>query len=768
MDGTQSYPAPQAPRQGPSGSVSPAASQYIVHPHPQAPAAPPPQPALMNPAAVKVPSDYVRALRRRIWLVLMVAIPLSVASAVYTARQPSVYRAITSITISPPQYDPMLTMLVSSEGNRRDPDSSATYMPNRVAQLKSKGLALRVVNDPAFVLAGGVPGEDAAEELLFNLQTKIILNSNYVVVSLEGTDPTRITKQLTTLLDLFAKLTKDEIDSQNQDISSFAELSLDKLRKGLTKIEEKTLTMLQTTNTIGPGGKNILQGEYETLGSTIIHKRFRLDEAQQQAWVGKLFPRQTNLDPMENHRLGQVERLQESRRKLTAQLQEHRRLVRNFESDPSVKHTATKLNTVLKQLDELTSVPREAATDPSEMLIATMREEIHSAEEAAKTLLGQLRDSMPEHQQFLALQDEREQKLKQISDLETKISKFSMLSRTQKNPIEIKDPVAEPSVPVRPRRSVNIVLGLVVSFGLGIALVCLLEHLDHSVKVPEHLTVGLTLPLLGVVPRIRRTSLTHRGGHLWTPGVPDSVEADAYRNLRASLLGASDRLGPIVTLLVTSAKANEGKSTTALNLAATCARAGERTLLMDIDLRRPSLAEVFEDGRHVGLVDVLRGELPWQRTVVRTDIPNLDFLPTGNTRSIPIEILGTLELRQLLIGLANHYDRVILDGPAVLGLADCRMLGRVVDAAVLVVRSGAHEMRPLQRAKAMLEQSRVVLAGVIFNGLFEDFQNWSSYGPTQAYVTDSYPSRLDSPRRGLGGSETDEHDEAEVAVRSAS
>jgi capsular exopolysaccharide synthesis family protein len=190
-----------------------------------------------------------------------------------------------------------------------------------------------------------------------------------------------------------------------------------------------------------------------------------------------------------------------------------------------------------------------------------------------------------------------------------------------------------------------------------------------------------------------------------------------------------------VSLLVTSAKAGEGKSTTALNLAATCARAGERTLLMDVDLRRPSLADVFHDEGddpdkpRLGLVDVLRGELPWQRTVTRTDIPGLDFLPTGDARDVPIEVLGTLELRQLMIALASHYDRVILDGPAILGLADCRMLGRVVDAALLVVRSGSQELRPLRHAKAMLEQSHVHIAGVVFNGLYEDLKDWSSYGP---------------------------------------
>jgi Mrp family chromosome partitioning ATPase len=102
-------------------------------------------------------------------------------------------------------------------------------------------------------------------------------------------------------------------------------------------------------------------------------------------------------------------------------------------------------------------------------------------------------------------------------------------------------------------------------------------------------------------------------------------------------------------------------------------------------------------------------------------------MPTGDTRDTPIEILGTLELRQLLLALSHHYDRVILDGPAVLGLADCRFLGRIVDASLLVVRAGSHQLTTLHRAKSMLEQSHVSIAGVVFNGLTDDMENWSSY-----------------------------------------
>jgi capsular exopolysaccharide synthesis family protein len=344
-----------------------------------------------------------------------------------------------------------------------------------------------------------------------------------------------------------------------------------------------------------------------------------------------------------------------------------------------------------------------------------------------------MQESMPDHQKFLAMVEDRNRSRQALADMEHNIDSFDLLARSQKDPVRIPSSVVEPTLPIKPHRGLYIGMGILVSFGMGVGLVFLLEHIDHSVKVPEHVTHHLTLPLLGVVPRIRRTSQTHRGGHLWTPGTPVSIEADAFRNIRASLLGIADRRGPLVTLLVTSPKAGDGKSTAALNLAATCARAGERTLLLDVDLRRPTLADVFpaESGKanaNCGLIDVLQGALPWQKTLRRTELCNLDFIPTGDTRDIPIEILGTLELRQLLTALEHHYDRVILDGPAVLGMADCRMLGRMVDASVLVVRAGAHQLVTLQRAKVMLEQSHVSIAGVVVNSLSEDVQNWSSYG----------------------------------------
>jgi capsular exopolysaccharide synthesis family protein len=391
------------------------------------------------------------------------------------------------------------------------------------------------------------------------------------------------------------------------------------------------------------------------------------------------------------------------------------------------------LDKIMNKIEEFRALKTEMADNPTDVILDQYRREYEDDKAQQEAILAKMQDSMPAHQQFLSMVQERDQTRQAIADMDRNISAFDILAKSQKDPVTIPTSVVEPTIPIRPSRVLYIGLGLIASLSLGIGLVCLLEHVDHSVKVPEHVTQGLTLPLLGVVPRIRRTALTHRGGHLWTAGTPDSIEADAFRNIRASLLGVADRRGPIVTLLVTSPKAGDGKSTAALNLAATCARAGERTLLLDVDLRRPTLDDVFppdpeKEGTMHGLVDILQGTLPWQKTLRHTELRNLDFIATGDARDIPIEILGTLELRQLISALSHHYDRVILDGPAVLGMADCRMLGRMVDASLLVVRAGAHHLMTLQRAKAMLEQSHVSIAGVIVNGLSEDVQNWSSYG----------------------------------------
>ena len=710
-----------------------------IQSYPAYPATPSPQrattgPLSINPAAIKRPSNYFRAIRRRIWMILAIAVPMAIVTCIYILRLPPVYLVKAEIEINAPDYDPMLSTLVSHDIGRRDSGSQERYIPNRAARLKSRRLQELVVSDVSLAAQLGQYEDPAAE--LFRSLTIIPMhkNGNTFIVTLEGGDAARTKKLLESLLREFQAEAQYESQEKIDATKEYAKQNLIQLRKELKVLDKNIETAFSDSHsTIGPGGKSIIEEQYVSLGALMNQKQVRMGELSQQMMLAEMFPK-LDLSGDSSARASRLAQLEMERRKGVRTLMGLKRTLRNFDSDPAAIYFSGILNDVMDEMEELRKIGRPATANPTETILEQYRRELEIDKETHQELLRKMQETFPVHQRVLTMMEERREKNRQIGGMELRLAEFDILSHslTEKHFVTIPSSVAEPSVPLKPNRPLLIAVALVVSFGMGIGLVCLLEHIDHSVKVPEHVSHGLTLPLLGVVPRIRRTALTQRGRHLWTPGASDSLASDAYRNVRASLLGVSDRRGPIVTLLVTSAKAGEGKSTTALNLAATCALAGERTLLLDLDFRRPTLAEVFieddDEKAAAGVVDVLRGELPWQRTLHHTRIPNLDFIPTGDTRETPIEILGTMELRQLLLALSHHYDRVILDGPAVLGLADCRFLGRIVDASLLVVRSGSHHLMTLHRAKTMLEQSHVAIAGVVFNGLTEDIENWSSYG----------------------------------------
>jgi polysaccharide biosynthesis transport protein len=705
---------------------------------------PAPAPVALNPAVVKSTSDYLKALRRRTWMVLAVAVPIAAMGTIVALRLPPVYIVKAEIQIEASDFDPVLSTLVSHEITRRDAASQERSIPNRAGLLKSQRLLENVVrrND---IKADVSQFEDPVAELFRSLTfLPIQRNSNTYLVTLEGRDPFRTKRLVEVLLDEFAREAKEEIRTKMYDSEERADTNIKTLEEELVKLDDHIKSKLETNTTLGAGGKSIIEERVVNLATMMSQKQMKLGELSQQMVLFQQMPR-LDMSPEAARRAAMIESLDMERRRYTEMLRITKLRARNWTQDPAALAASRKLETILDEIDSLKNVRTEVSMTPTEMILEQYQKEIDADKQEHARLLREMRASLPMHQEVLNLMRDREEKRKRIAEMKVKIEDFRTLSNTPSVTEVVKVPsvIAEPSVPIKPNRPLLIVGSLILSLAAGIGLVCLLEHIDHSVKVPEHASHGLMLPLLGVVPRIRRTALTQRGGHLWTAGDSDALAADAYRNVRAGLLGIGDRLGQIVTLLITSAKAGEGKSTTALNLAATCALAGERTLLLDADLRRPSLTDVFiedeEPGPILGLADVLKGEVPWQRTLRHTRIPNLDFMPTGDTRDTPIEVLGSLELRQLLKSLSRHYDRVIIDGPAVLGLADCRFLGRIVDSSLLVVRSGSHHLMTLHRAKAMLEQSHVAIAGVVFNGLAEEMENWSScpgyYGALPAVAT---------------------------------
>lgn len=681
----------------------------------------------------KSPIDYLRAIRRQAWLVLTVGLFVSVAGTLLVLRMPAIYRATAEITIEPPRYDHFLSKIINAHSLVQAPSEEAEkYVPDKLAYLRSKALVEKVVRDLSMSSAQPISAiDDPAADLIKNLYSRNQTGTHYYTVWLDGRDPAKVTKALDLLLKHFRDSVRIESTDAIDQSRLYAGQTLEALTRDLHGINEHIYKMTKNSSAIAPGGANVTRERLQAVNQALLMERVKYGDLQRQLRIDATRP---SADPRFEARGAQLAKLNDERDMLARRYKNAKKNMRDA-GDAYLVAVRAKIGEIDTQIDRLEASQQASAdADDFEVILASAREHIQDLEAEQRQAIEDMKEAHPTFDQYHDLVAQRELKQRQIAETQQKLSEFNALARTQKDPVSIVAGPVEPVLPERPKKPLCISIIIIIGLALGMILPCILEHADNTVRVPEHITSGLAVTLLGVVPRIRRTSKIHRGGHLWTPGASDSPAADAYRNIRASLLGVANSHGPIVTLLVTSAKAGEGKSTTALNLAATCARAGERTLLVDVDLRRPSLAGVFphEDG-HLGLVEVLRGELPWQRVVVSTDSPNLDFIPTGDPRNVPIEILGSLEIRQLLLSLSqHHYDRVILDGPAVLGLADCRMLGRIVDASIMVVRYGRQGLPPLRRAKEMLEQSQVRMAGIVFNGITEGVEDWSSYvpGPT--------------------------------------
>jgi capsular exopolysaccharide synthesis family protein len=248
---------------------------------------------------------------------------------------------------------------------------------------------------------------------------------------------------------------------------------------------------------------------------------------------------------------------------------------------------------------------------------------------------------------------------------------------------------------------------------LAVGVVFLVEYLDDTVKTDEDVQRQLTLPTLGNIGRI--TPVKEPGDHLIALNHPRSPISEAYRVLRSNTRFAKID-NPSASLLVTSPGPEEGKTTTAANLAVVLAQAGQKVILVDSDLRRPTLHEFFGLDNHVGLTDLLvDGEDLWNQALRTTDQEGLRILTSGRLPPNPSELLGSDAMRSTLRELEKTADVVVLDSPPLLAVADASILGSIVGGAILVVESGKTRNEAARRAKDTLDNSGVKLLGVVVN-----------------------------------------------------
>lgn len=314
---------------------------------------------------------------------------------------------------------------------------------------------------------------------------------------------------------------------------------------------------------------------------------------------------------------------------------------------------------------------------------------------------------------------------------ETRILEASTISN-----VHVLDPPEVPGRSVSPRVKRDLLLAAVLGLLLGLGAVRGVEYFDDSLKTIEEAEQQVGLPLLGAIPELHANGRTEAGSS--TPIVllhrqgQNFAASEGFRSLCMNLqflsVGAERRR----TFVITSPQTGDGKSTVAANLGLFSILTGQKTLLVDADLRKPSLARAFGLPRTPGLTEVLQGQHRWQEAV-HTVEERLHVLPAGELPLSPAEWLASRRLRELLGEWEAAYDYVLFDVPPVLAVTDPVIVGSLCQGVLLVVRANMTSTRMLKRTQALLEAAHVPVVGMVLNGLKATWGYGSSYHYYSAY-----------------------------------
>lgn len=302
--------------------------------------------------------------------------------------------------------------------------------------------------------------------------------------------------------------------------------------------------------------------------------------------------------------------------------------------------------------------------------------------------------------------------------------------------VEIIERAVAAAKPVRPNKPLNIILGVVIGLVVGVGLAFFIEYLDTSVKTIDDVERSLQSPVLGVIPQ--------NVGYLIEEGA-ESPHAEAYRVLRTNLMFArkDDKLN---TVAVVSAGAGEGKSTTVLNLATVFAQSGQRVVVVDSDLRRPTLHKLLRLTNNIGLTNYLLKQSSLDEVIQTTGLPTLDFLASGKLPSSSLGILSSSQMKDLIGDLKQRYDFVFFDSPPIMGVSDASILASEVDITVQVIQYRRYPQPMNIRAKQLIEKVGGNLVGIVLNNI--NMSQDESYYYYSGYYHDYYSKNEESEPAG--------------------
>ena len=400
----------------------------------------------------------------------------------------------------------------------------------------------------------------------------------------------------------------------------------------------------------------------------------------------------------------------------------------NTQFGPSYPKLA-QLNSQLKEIDAqiVLETKKVAGQVRGQYMAAVQRENLlHDALEKQKQEENKLNESAID---YSILKRDLDSYRQLYEGLMEKMKEAGVSAGLKSNNFRIVDVARVPTYPIEPNIPRNLAFAFLLGLTSGVGLAFLQEGLDNTVRTSEQARLISGLPALGMIPLPSKTAReganpkrlviasSKEAVEMVAQARPHSQMAESYRALRTSLL-LTNLGAPPKVIMITSALPQEGKTTTSMNTALVLAQKGIRVLLIDADLRRPSIHKILGMGPRSGLSNVLTGSATLQQTITRSSIlPNLSILPAGTPPPNPAELLASANMRDVLEELRGQYDHIVLDTPPTLSVTDAVVLSPRADAIVLVIRSGQTTKQALRRSRDILTQVNAKVSGVLLNAV---------------------------------------------------
>ncbi len=711
--------------------------------------------------------DYIRLIRANLIPVLLITIAGLVVAIIYAVNAIDIYKSTATLKISRPQGGSVLTSPLLPEfqewGNDRFIANEIEIMRSYTArQLVAVTLIDSFYRDTDktkyFILLDqkantDVPGDNIkSAEGLANALSDVAIDQKRGLDIIEITAMSPSPFEALLIANVYAQQYKNLNLDQNRNQLTLVTNFLDEQRK--SKYDELNAAEETLRDFQEKGGLIALDERASTLISVLAQF-----ESQKSATQVDLMASNKVLENLRKELQAQNPRMADYLTSLTSQkyitaiqeeiakLEVNKQVVLSRKdgltlNSPVILEYDRKINDLRKELDKELEVLKAGifASSPEEVKGLTQKiiaEEVRnqslqtSIKELDKIVQGYEARFMklPKNAIELAKLKRNSEALEKLYLLvEQRYQEAIINEQSQPGNVLIIDEARIPLRPSKPNRTLIVIIGLLLGAGLAVGYVFVKNYFDDTIKTPDDIE-NRKINVLAWVPHFESNLAGDESVQFIVDKLPDSIPSEAFRALRTRIQFSRVNTETLKTLLITSSAPQEGKTTIAVNLAGSFAHSKKKVLLIDCDLRKPSVHKLFGASRTPGLIDFLTGNAKFNEVLTSSSISNLSFITSGTIPPNPAEMLDSQEMRNLLKKLRDDYDLIILDSPPIIAVTDSEILTSMVDGTLLVVSSENTEIEMMERSVELIRRENTQFLGTVLN----NFSYKSGYGSYYKY-----------------------------------